>query len=70
MPEIILGNGGDWILGDLVAHSNIMQACHPRECRGQIFADQLTLSQTGGADYAYDFIKGQMRTKKFAFEIY
>ena len=51
MPEIILGNGGDWILGDLVAHSNIMQACHPGNAGFQIFADQLTLSQTGGADY-------------------
>jgi hypothetical protein len=37
-----------------------MKACHFRECRcGQILADQLTLSQAGGADDAHHIIKGQ-----------
>ena len=35
-----------------------LQACRPWGCRGcpQILADQLTLSQPGGADYAYQII--------------
>ena len=40
------------------------QACRPRGCRGvmappehpQILADQLTLSQPGGADYAHQIM--------------